>query len=258
MSYTVKKMAKISGVSVRTLHWYDKIGLLKPAYIGLNGYRYYENEQLFSLLYDILFFKDLGLSLPEIKNLMQQDNKQKIHAMKTRKKSLVADIQLKSNLLVSIDKTLNHFETMHQLDSEFPHDFDTLRQREFEFFLITYNNHTIDDLQKLRQQRSTNISKQELNHLKNTSIRHYSSLTNMIKAQVPSDDQRVQNIIKQHFLMLEKFYNIDLNLFFKMPKFYSKRKHTLELHNFYHARLNHYINSAIYKLCESKAGISVD
>ncbi|HAT9819892.1 TPA: MerR family DNA-binding transcriptional regulator, partial [Legionella pneumophila subsp. pneumophila] len=40
MAYTVKQLAKISNVSVRTLHWYDEIGLLKPAYQGTNGYRY--------------------------------------------------------------------------------------------------------------------------------------------------------------------------------------------------------------------------
>lgn len=46
MAYTVKELAKISGVSVRTLHWYDEIGLLKPAYHGANSYRYYEEVQL--------------------------------------------------------------------------------------------------------------------------------------------------------------------------------------------------------------------
>ncbi len=42
MSYTVKKLAELSDVSVRTLHWYDKVGLLKPAHYGANGYHYYE------------------------------------------------------------------------------------------------------------------------------------------------------------------------------------------------------------------------
>lgn len=42
MAYTVQKLAKMSGVSARTLHFYDEIGLLKPAYIESNGYRYYE------------------------------------------------------------------------------------------------------------------------------------------------------------------------------------------------------------------------
>jgi hypothetical protein len=45
MVYTVRKLAQLSGVSVRTLHFYDAIGLLKPARVGENQYRYYEEEQ---------------------------------------------------------------------------------------------------------------------------------------------------------------------------------------------------------------------
>ncbi len=60
MAYTVKKLAQISGVSIRTLHWYDEVGLLKPAYHGSNGYRYYEEEQLL-ILQQILFFRESGV-----------------------------------------------------------------------------------------------------------------------------------------------------------------------------------------------------
>ena len=55
MAYTVTKFAKISGVSVRTLHWYDEVGLLKPAYYGSNGYRYYEEKQLLHAPADLIF-----------------------------------------------------------------------------------------------------------------------------------------------------------------------------------------------------------
>lgn len=71
MAYTVKELAKISGVSVRTLHWYDEIGLLKPFSKGANNYRYYEEQQLLRLQ-QILFFKELGcngLITPHIKQL---------------------------------------------------------------------------------------------------------------------------------------------------------------------------------------------
>jgi DNA-binding transcriptional MerR regulator len=59
MAYTVKKLAAISGVSVRTLHFYDEAGLLKPAYYGANGYRFYEEPQLL-MLQQIRFFRELG------------------------------------------------------------------------------------------------------------------------------------------------------------------------------------------------------
>ena len=69
MAYTVKKLAAMSGVSVRTLHWYDEVGLLKPAYHGANGYRYYEETQLLTLQ-QILFYRELGFELKQIKRVL--------------------------------------------------------------------------------------------------------------------------------------------------------------------------------------------
>jgi MerR family transcriptional regulator, thiopeptide resistance regulator len=77
MAYTVTKLAKISGVSVRTLHFYDEIGLLKPAYYGSNGYRYYEEEQLLTLQ-QILFFKELGFELKRIQSILRKSNFDKL------------------------------------------------------------------------------------------------------------------------------------------------------------------------------------
>lgn len=67
--YKVQEVAKIAGVSVRTLHHYDSIGLLKPSSIGSNRYRYYNDEDLKSLQ-QILFLKELGFSLKKIQEAM--------------------------------------------------------------------------------------------------------------------------------------------------------------------------------------------
>ena len=66
MAYTVKQVAAMSGVSVRTLHFYDETGLLKPAYTKANGYRFYEEPQLL-MLQQILFYRELGFELKRIK-----------------------------------------------------------------------------------------------------------------------------------------------------------------------------------------------
>lgn len=67
--YKVQEVAKIAGVSVRTLHHYDSIGLLKPSNIGTNRYRYYNGEDL-KLLQQILFLKELNFSLKKIQELV--------------------------------------------------------------------------------------------------------------------------------------------------------------------------------------------
>lgn len=69
--YKVQEVAKIAGVSVRTLHHYDSVGLLKPSNIGSNRYRYYSNEDL-KLLQHILFFKELGFSLKKIQEIVAE------------------------------------------------------------------------------------------------------------------------------------------------------------------------------------------
>ena len=65
MEYTIKQLANLSGVSTRTLRYYDEIDLLKPKRIGENGYRMYETEQI-DTLEQILCYRSLGVSLEEI------------------------------------------------------------------------------------------------------------------------------------------------------------------------------------------------
>ena len=98
MAYTVKELAKISGVSVRTLHWYDEIGLLKPAYHGANSYRYYEEVQLL-LLQQILFFREPGFNLNDIQKLLSQNDFDNIKALYAHRKVLEKDIARKNSLL---------------------------------------------------------------------------------------------------------------------------------------------------------------
>lgn len=69
--YKVQEVAKIAGVSVRTLHHYDSIGLLKPSNIGTNRYRYYNRQDL-KLLQQILFLKELDFSLKKIQELVAE------------------------------------------------------------------------------------------------------------------------------------------------------------------------------------------
>ena len=76
-TYTVKQLARLSGVSVRTLHHYDEIGLLRPAFLGENRYRYYGREELLRLQ-DILFHRELGAPLQEIGELLAREGRDRV------------------------------------------------------------------------------------------------------------------------------------------------------------------------------------
>src|SRR5579859_5499209 len=103
--YTVKKLAKLSGISIRTLRFYDEIGLLKPAYYGENGYRYYEEEQLL-LLQQILFFRELEFPLSEVKKILGNKSFDKVKTLESHKLILQQNAKRMQQLIQTIDKTI--------------------------------------------------------------------------------------------------------------------------------------------------------
>ncbi len=107
MSYTVKKLAKLSGVSIRTLRFYDTIGLLKPAYYGDNHYRYYEEEQIL-MLQQILFYRELGFPLNDIQRIISSDDFNKIDALISHKQVLERSLDRTKKLIKTIDQTILH------------------------------------------------------------------------------------------------------------------------------------------------------
>ncbi len=107
MAYTVKKLSELSGVTVRTLHFYEEIALLKPAYYGSNGYRYYEEKQLLQLQ-QILFFKQLGFSLKQIQKVVGKSDFDQLAALHSHRNSLSKKWEKIGVLLKTIDKTIKH------------------------------------------------------------------------------------------------------------------------------------------------------
>jgi len=71
MEYTVQKLGKLSGVSTRTLRYYDEIGILKPSRINSLGYRMYGSEEV-NKLQQILFYRELGVNLESIKEIIKE------------------------------------------------------------------------------------------------------------------------------------------------------------------------------------------
>jgi DNA-binding transcriptional MerR regulator/quercetin dioxygenase-like cupin family protein len=117
MAYTVKQVAEMSGVSVRTLHFYDEIGLLPPAYHGANGYRYYEEPQLLTLQ-QILFYRELGFELKDVQRILGRADFQQVAALRSHREVLEASLARTRRLLETIDATIGHLEGRTDMTSE--------------------------------------------------------------------------------------------------------------------------------------------
>lgn len=99
----------MAGVTVRTLHHYDEIGLLKPSSVGGNGYRYYKEEALYCLQ-QILFYRELDMPLNDIKKIMGRRDFDVLSALQMHKSALQAEVQRMNRLIQTVDKTINHLK----------------------------------------------------------------------------------------------------------------------------------------------------
>src|SRR5689334_10839837 len=117
MAYTVKRVATMSGVSVRTLRFYDKTALLKPAYTKANGYRIYEEPQLL-MLQQILFYRELGFELKRIKEIVSRRKFEKVAALKSHRQVLEQNVTRTRTLIETIDKTIKHLKGTKKMKSE--------------------------------------------------------------------------------------------------------------------------------------------
>ena len=109
MSYTVKQLSTLAGVSVRTLHYYDEIGLLKPDAIRTNGYREY-GEAAVLALQQILFYRELELSLEEIKAILTRPDFSAVTALEEHRNSLQGRRARLERLIQAVEDTLLHMK----------------------------------------------------------------------------------------------------------------------------------------------------
>ncbi len=102
---TVKEISSITGISVRTLHYYDEIGLLKPTDKSDAGYRLYDDKAL-EQLQQILFFREFDIPLKEIKAVMENPALDRNHILKMQREMLLTKIKRMEHLVASIDDIL--------------------------------------------------------------------------------------------------------------------------------------------------------
>ena len=109
MEYTIQKLAKLAGVSTRTLRYYDEIGLLKPARINLSGYRIYGQKEV-NTLQQIMFYRELGVGLAEIKEIITNPHFDPEQALKSHREKLLARRKQIDTLIANVEKTLAHIK----------------------------------------------------------------------------------------------------------------------------------------------------
>lgn len=138
--YSVGQLARLSGVSVRTLHHYDHIGLLRPAHLAENGYRIYGHREALQLQ-EILFYRDVGMSLTEIAALLDGpvDAVDRLIRHRTR---LAIETQQTAKIIETLDATIAHLKGEQDMTVEdLYRPFSDRKQAEYQDWLVaTYGD----------------------------------------------------------------------------------------------------------------------
>jgi len=132
MDLTVSQLARLAGVTNRTLHYYDEIGLLHPTSYGDNGYRYYSEDALLRLQ-QILFYRELGFSLEQIKSILDRPDFDLLLALEGHKHALQERLERTHRLIDTVDKTILHIRGKINMDKkDFYSGFDEEKQKRYE------------------------------------------------------------------------------------------------------------------------------
>ncbi len=249
MSYTVCQLAKLSGVSVRTLHHYDRIGLLKPAYHGSNGYRYYEEEQLL-LLQQILFFRELGFKLERIKKVVGRGDFDKIAALKIHKSVLRKEIVRLEGLITTIDKTIKHL----QGEKKMSHNelYEEFNKKEYHDYLIKRYGETAKENIAESQQRTKGWQKQDWQNFKEEGNAIGEELANALERKLAIDSEEVQALIERHYRMINRCYTPTREVYVGLGDLYQEHPGLRSFYEAFHKELPQFLAKAMKVYAEQE------
>lgn len=208
-AYTVSQLAKMAGVSVRTLHHYDKIDLLTPSARTESGYRLYEEQDLLRLQ-QILFFKELDFPLREIGSILDDANFDQLEALESHRRMLQKQTARLASLMKTIDKTIQKLteDNMSMTDDELYEGF-TPEQRER--YPREAREKYGEEAVAAAEQRVRSMSQEQWQALKAEGEEVNTTLANLID-KAP-DDPAVQAAIGRHYALMSRYMPVSVEMY---------------------------------------------
>ena len=201
MSYSINELAKLAGISTRTLRYYDKQGLLKARRNLKNNYRYYEENEV-DQLQKILFLKLFDLPLEQIKQVMQTSTETQYQVLRSQRSKLVAQEQYLDDLIRNLDKTLATMKGEAQMtDTE---KFATLKTE----IIIKNEKQYGREIRKKYGDAQIDLSNEKFNSLSADELSHFKKLSAEILTELKNFDNTagVKQAAAKHLFDLHKEY----------------------------------------------------
>ncbi len=248
MIYTVKQIAKIAGVSVRTLHYYDEIGLLKPSFIKENGYRCYGENELLKLQ-QILFFKELEFSLEDIVRIITAPNFNTLEAFADQKRFL----ELKKTRIVAslntIDITMNRLKGGENIMNNNNTSITNTQAQIEEYKKEAKKRWGHTDAYKQSEERTKHWTKDDYKRLTEDGKKFTQTLADAMDKGF--DSQEFQALVAKHYEGIGTFYECSLEMYKSIAESYVSDSRFKSFYDNFRPGLAEFMRKAINYYCDN-------
>ncbi len=216
--YTVKQVADIAGVTVRTMHYYDEIGLLHPSKIGGNGYRYYDDAALFRLQ-QILLYREMDMELAQIRDILDNPDFNTLKALHAHRRALSKKIDRMEQLIETVDSTIQHLQEDTVMANKKKMFGGLSKQQQDDYTRearLQYGPDTVND----SINRWNNYDADQQQAIMDEGNEIYAALAKAVEQGVPVADQRMQDLINRWHEHIKYFYEPSLDMLRGLSEMY--------------------------------------
>ncbi|MGD6794249.1 MerR family transcriptional regulator [Metabacillus indicus] len=206
----VKEVADLTGISVRTLHHYDEIGLLVPDEVTESGYRIYSSENL-ETLQQILFFKELGFPLKKINEIISSPTFDRKEALELHRKMLLEKRKRLDQMIGTVEKTIQHTKG----------EIEMSQKEKFEGFDFSHNPYE-EEARKLYGDKAVDEANQKAAGMNQDMQERFNDLYRRLAdvRHTAPDSKEAQEAIGEWYTLLNEFGSYSLDAFKGLGQLY--------------------------------------
>lgn len=240
-AYTVSQLATMAGVSVRTLHHYDHVGVLQPSSRTAAGYRLYGEQDLLRLQ-QILFFKELDFSLDEIREILNDPEFDLVGTLKRHREVLQRRAQRLARLLTTIDKTILKV-TEQDVEMKDEELYEGFSREQIERYKREAREMYDPALVEESERRVRRMSKEQWNAVKAEGDEVTRGLAALMDR--PVEDPEVQALIARHHAWIEHFYPASAEVYSGLGQLYATHPEFRQFYEKYAPNLADFMAAAM-------------
>jgi DNA-binding transcriptional MerR regulator len=244
--YTVKELSALAGVSVRTLHHYDQIGLLKPENRSEARYRYYGKKELLRLQ-QILFYRELDFPLHEIKEILDKEDFDLLSSLEYHRAQLKEKAEQLKQLLKTIDKTIEDLKSNQDMmtDKEL---YEGFPEEQAKAYRKEASERWGEERVKQSEERIKKLGPKGWEELKLKG----DAITREMASLIGKDPRsvEVQTAIAKHYAYISNFYEVTEEIFRGLGKMYVEDERFTATYEKYAKGLAGFMNEAMQAYCD--------